>query len=280
MSGEAVGWVYRHSPFEGATLAVHLALADSANDLHEYELWSANETLATKARVSVSTVKVALAKLIEARFLDVLERSRGGRGNTSRYRFLMPSDAPVVFEQSWRARVEQETGRSPAGSETGRSTPPKPADEEPKPADPREKPAGDRPQTQVEPNQTQKQPNGELSLAPEPDDVSARRPRARNAGWDGLAAAFGAPETDSQRRHFGKIAGQINRIDPAPSAEEVERRARIARELWPTCSIEAVVKHWTMLGEARVRSRPPSRRAEDQDTAGWRDGEPERIEVV
>lgn len=96
MSAEAVGWVYRYSPYEGATFAVHLAMADVANDVHDYELWTFNAYLATKARVSIASVERAHATMRAEGFLDLLQPARG-RGEANRWRFLFP-DVPVVWE--------------------------------------------------------------------------------------------------------------------------------------------------------------------------------------
>lgn len=96
MSAYEIGWVYRHSPFIGATFAVHLALADSANDQHDRELWAADATIAAKARVSVPTVRRARTELEEAGFLALVTPGRG-RGKTNLWQLLLPEDAPVIF---------------------------------------------------------------------------------------------------------------------------------------------------------------------------------------
>lgn len=93
MSAECMGWVYRFSPAKGATLMVHLALADAANDLHGYEIWMRQATLAEKCRMTRRTVNTALAWLVDEGLLEVLEESR--RHTANRYRFLMPIGVPV-----------------------------------------------------------------------------------------------------------------------------------------------------------------------------------------
>lgn len=96
MSAEACGYVYRHSPYRGAELLVHLAVADSVNDLHEQRFWMSSATLAVKARCSRTTASAALAQLARDGFLD---RLGGGRldGRPAEYRFLFP-DVPVVYD--------------------------------------------------------------------------------------------------------------------------------------------------------------------------------------
>jgi biotin operon repressor len=96
MSAEATGWVFRHSPFKGATFAVHFTIADSVNDQHDNEFWMSQSKLAIKARCSRDTVNVALAALIEDGFLELVEEGTG-RSHANRYRFLYPN-ADVVWE--------------------------------------------------------------------------------------------------------------------------------------------------------------------------------------
>lgn len=91
-----MAWVYRHSPASGAAFAVHVALADAANDLHDYELWMRQHRLAAKARVSVRSVTDALAWLVEHDLLQLVSSGKTN-GTANRYRLLMP-DRPVVYE--------------------------------------------------------------------------------------------------------------------------------------------------------------------------------------
>jgi hypothetical protein len=90
MSAECTGWVYRHSPARGAALLVHLAIADSANDQHGYELWMRQTWLADKARVSRRAVGEALGWLVGEGLLELIESGKAS-GSANRYRFLMPS---------------------------------------------------------------------------------------------------------------------------------------------------------------------------------------------
>lgn len=90
MSGQALGYVFDHSPFRGADFAVHLAIADVVNDLHDHEFYMQARRLADKARVSHDTAVRSLKTLVDRGYLESLghvERSR-----TVRYRFLFPSD--------------------------------------------------------------------------------------------------------------------------------------------------------------------------------------------
>lgn len=109
MSAKAVGWVYEFSPYTGATFSVHLAIADSANDQHQMELWMALGKLGRKARVSRSTVSEIVAQMTEDGFMELIEQSRGGRHKPSRYRMLMPAGTPQFFGYQWREGTPTET---------------------------------------------------------------------------------------------------------------------------------------------------------------------------
>lgn len=120
MSAEAVGWVYRHSPYAGATFQVHLAVADSVNDQHDNEFWLTRGRLAKKARVSPRSAFTALTTLTEGGFLDLLDESSGR--TPSRYRFLYP-DVPVVYDSRSPSTVQRLHGSKPANRATTDSEP-------------------------------------------------------------------------------------------------------------------------------------------------------------
>lgn len=96
MSAEATGWVYRRSPYRGASFTVHLAVADSVNDQHGNEFWMAQGALASKARVGRQTANIALATMVADGYLEILEEG-GGRSRPAHFRFLFP-DVPVTHE--------------------------------------------------------------------------------------------------------------------------------------------------------------------------------------
>lgn len=119
MSGDALGYVVRHSPFKGATFTVHLCIADSMSDLHGNRFWMSTTTLAAKARVSRKSASEAIGELVNGGFLSVLtspirEEDNKPTGRPGQYQFEYP-DAPLVFETRWSLRGVT-TGGTP-GSE-------------------------------------------------------------------------------------------------------------------------------------------------------------------
>lgn len=89
-----MGWVYRHSPYTGATFAVHLAVADTVNDQNGNRFWMSQSKTATKARTSRKSVNEALA-VLEAD--GYLERRGEGPKSTVAFVFLFP-DVDVVYD--------------------------------------------------------------------------------------------------------------------------------------------------------------------------------------
>lgn len=121
MSVAATDWVWRHSPYSGAEKVIHLALADSANDMHDFEIWARQAWIANKAGVSRETVYRWLAKAEADGMIVCLENNKAA-GKPNRYRFLMP-DVAVVWDPK-EGRSEGETSRltPPDGGETSRLT--------------------------------------------------------------------------------------------------------------------------------------------------------------
>lgn len=99
MSSEAVGWVFRYSPYAGPTFAVHVAVADSVNDQYANEFWMILARLAVKARVSRRSAAGAMTTLAAEGFVAPLEDADVARAQQRgrRYRFLFPRVA-VVYE--------------------------------------------------------------------------------------------------------------------------------------------------------------------------------------
>jgi hypothetical protein len=89
VSSEAIGWVFRNSPYEGVMFALHLAIADTVNDAHGNELWASAPNLATKARISERSARDGLAQLRSDGYLVLLE-SAEGKPRRYRFEFLDP----------------------------------------------------------------------------------------------------------------------------------------------------------------------------------------------
>lgn len=98
MSSEAIGWVWKFSPYTGADFACHLAFADVVNDLHGNEVWCRQALLAAKARVSRSTANAWLKKASEGdvKYIQLLE-DNAAKGHPNRYKFLKPN-VPQVWD--------------------------------------------------------------------------------------------------------------------------------------------------------------------------------------
>lgn len=138
MSAEAVAWVYRHSPYRGVVFAVHLAIADTVNDLHDNRFYARQAHLAAKARVSVRRARDAIETLMADGYIaptdpaaaDPDERESAGRPVD--WTFLFP-ECPVVFDPRRKARTPDTTS---GGADTTSGVPrtPRPGltQEEPK----------------------------------------------------------------------------------------------------------------------------------------------------
>lgn len=85
MSNKALGWVFENSPYKGAKLVIHLAIADVVNDAYGDEFWMSNGNLAIKANATRQTVNSTLQEMVEDGYL---ERLGTGEYDTVKYRFL------------------------------------------------------------------------------------------------------------------------------------------------------------------------------------------------
>ncbi len=100
MSVKEVAWVFARSPYSGAALLVHLAVADSVSVQHDHEFYMSLENVAHKCNMNVRSVRRAVRQMESDGFLVPAERAKG---KATTYRFMMPADVPV------RARTENET---------------------------------------------------------------------------------------------------------------------------------------------------------------------------
>jgi hypothetical protein len=114
VSAEALGWVFRHSPYRGDTFALHLAIADVANDTYQFRIWMKRAEMAQKARIGERTVTRALKKMVEDGLLELIKEA-GGRGQVPEYRLLLKGDTMAPFAAE---RVTPETERVTNGAIT------------------------------------------------------------------------------------------------------------------------------------------------------------------
>jgi hypothetical protein len=123
MSAEATGWVWRYSPYKGAELLIHLAIADVVNDAHGNEFWMGMEGLAEKARTSRSTAFATVREMVSDGYLALVEPGKAGR-KTARYRFTSPTTglASPVWGLSL-ARSPDHNSIEPKVNETKSSSP-------------------------------------------------------------------------------------------------------------------------------------------------------------
>jgi hypothetical protein len=122
VSATATGWTFRHSPYKHGDFAVHLALADAANDLNGNELWFGLEKLAKKARVGRNTAQAAVAKMVRDGYLETL-RERGGPGTYAIYRFVFVKNASLVFRQETTGTKAGRPKTGPVGGNTSNERP-------------------------------------------------------------------------------------------------------------------------------------------------------------
>jgi hypothetical protein len=166
MSADATGHTFRHAPFNGSTLIVLLAIADTVNDQNDNDFWMGFERLAKKCRMHRNTVRMAVLELVETGWLDCIKLSEGGY--PSRYRFMFDDAREVIYE----ARKPRSTRVIDAGlSETN-------------PRNPRENPAQSTRETRVD-GAGYINPKESKRYAPgSKDDPAAQRSTKRNAGTE------------------------------------------------------------------------------------------------
>lgn len=90
MSIKIMSWVWDNSPYEGAALLLHLALADFANDAGE--CWPSQVTLAAKARCSDRYVRTMTNRMLDEGYLEIVSHSNGKTSN--RYRLIARNSVP------------------------------------------------------------------------------------------------------------------------------------------------------------------------------------------
>lgn len=102
MSGEAREWVWDHSSSRGAARLVMLSIADRVAD-EQCVSWASLSSLAKRTRASVSTVREAIDRLVDAGELEQLDDLVGPQRSTV-YRL------PLAAEAVAQARRAQQQG--------------------------------------------------------------------------------------------------------------------------------------------------------------------------
>jgi len=123
MSAEATGWVWRHSPYVGVAFAIHLALADSANDQHGYRLFARKQWTADKARTTRKTVREVMGQMVADGMLEVLVVRHA---HPTEYRLLLPQVEPMWTPNAGvpRADTNPSHGGTSGSTMTERQVPP------------------------------------------------------------------------------------------------------------------------------------------------------------
>lgn len=103
MSIKVMTWVWDNSPYTGAALLMHLALADWAND--DGLCWPSQRTIAHKIRSSEETVRRVTRQMESDGYLTIVSQS-SGRGQTHQYRLVRNTPTP---------RTETPTNCGPTG---------------------------------------------------------------------------------------------------------------------------------------------------------------------
>ncbi|MGW7363945.1 helix-turn-helix domain-containing protein [Streptomyces sp. NPDC054841] len=107
MSSEAREWVWEHSSSRGAARLVLLSIADRVAD-EQCVSWASLSSLAKRTRASVSTVREAIDRLVDAGELEQLDDLLGPQRSTV-YRLPL---AAVAVAQALRAQQQGEEGDS------------------------------------------------------------------------------------------------------------------------------------------------------------------------
>ena len=94
---EAEGWVTKHSPYKGPMLWVHKGIAEIVNDLHEQQFWMSMVEFSRKLRLSRTTTKACVHRLVADGCLEIVEPAASEAWKPTFYRFLWP-DVPVVWQ--------------------------------------------------------------------------------------------------------------------------------------------------------------------------------------
>lgn len=189
------------------------------------DVWPSRQTLAELCSCSVDTVDRALRTLVKDGWVSKEQRRTEEHQATNVYTVHYIIGVPQLDQ-----------GRMGAAQHKGAETPEQ---------------GRTRPRKQGRTGAARVLPVGGLPPTP----PAAPAARQRDEVWDALAAVFGDPVTDGERRLRGKIASSLKRA--GATGLDVSRRIRAWDEHWrpdgkgvsPTLTLTALEKHWTALGK-------------------------------
>ena len=273
MSVRAIDAVLRLSKSETATRLVAVVIADVAH--HDGVGWLDQREVATRANVSVPSVKRGVAWLVEHGELEVRKVQRGRR-RVNVYRVLLGevAEQPVEYDRlpfdvdppfSTRDQID-----TPSLADEGSPT----------------TPTRDHPRARVE------DPPLEPPEASSSDDARGETSsRRRDSVWDGLAAIFGEPTTKTEKTHRGKIVREVREAIRAefaavPTVDNpqgvfddfafvetlLQRRVSALRTHWrgeADVTQDALVKHWTLAYRLSTTGRATQPVSSREKSARW-----------
>lgn len=110
MSAECVAWVMKYSPYKGTKYAIHLVIADVVNAPNGFKFWMRQEKIAAAARTTRPTVSSFIQEMIRDGLTEcVQDNSKNGHNNPSVFRFLMPTEARVVYDSTTKSGHPDDT---------------------------------------------------------------------------------------------------------------------------------------------------------------------------
>ncbi|MGY4737813.1 helix-turn-helix domain-containing protein [Streptomyces sp. ATMOS53] len=112
MSGEAREWVWEHSSSRGTARLILLSIADRVAD-EQCVSWASLSSLAKRTHASVSTVREAIDRLVDAGELEQLDDLVGPQRSTV-YRLPLAAEAVA---QALRAQQQSDEGDSDTASD-------------------------------------------------------------------------------------------------------------------------------------------------------------------
>lgn len=90
-------WVWENSPYDGAKLLIHLALADWADD--KGNCWPNQTKIASKARCTDRYVRQTIQNMVSDGILLVTHQGGGGPGDSNRYQLTRRNTVPPLDEK-------------------------------------------------------------------------------------------------------------------------------------------------------------------------------------